>query len=104
MKKNGIVAYREKLEQVIDNYHDFLGDEAERLCRDHSIPSVKGLQVDLTSIVDEDRLLKVGILGRVKSGKSSLLNALLFGGRSILPKEVYSKVVDEQKQRAYPLV
>ena len=86
MEKNGIVAYREKLEQIIDNYHDFLGDEAERLCRDHGISSAKGLQVDLTSIVDENRLLKIGIVGRVKSGKSSLLNALLFGGQSILPK------------------
>ena len=86
MEKNGIVAYREKLEQVIGRYHDFLGDEAERLCREHSIPSAKGLQGGLTSIVDEDRLLKIGIVGRVKSGKSSLLNALLFRGRSILPK------------------
>ena len=86
MEKNGIVAYREKLEQVIDNYHDFLGDEAERLCRGHSISSAKGLQEDLTSIVDENRLLKVGIVGRVKSGKSSLLNALLFGGAKHSPQ------------------
>ena len=86
MEKNGIVAYREKLEQVIDNYHDFLGDEAERLCHEHSIPSAKDLQKALTPIVDKNRLLKVGIVGRVKSGKSSLLNALLFNGRSILPR------------------
>ena len=86
MGQNGIIAYREKLEQVIGRYHDFLGDEAESLCREHSIPSVKGLQADLASIEDEDRLLKIGIVGQVKSGKSSLLNALLFGGRSILPK------------------
>ena len=86
MKKNGIIAYREKLEQIIDSYHDFLSDAAERLCREHRIPSAKDLQVDLASIVDEDRLLKIGIVGRVKSGKSSLLNALLFSGQSILPK------------------
>ena len=86
MGQNGIVAYREKLEQVIGRYHDFLGDEAESLCREHSIPSAKGLQADLASIADEDRLLKIGIVGRVNSGKSSLLNALLFGGQSIIPK------------------
>ena len=86
MGQNGIVAYREKLEQVIGRYHDFLGDEAESLCREHSIPSTKGLQADLASIADEDRLLKIGIVGRVNSGKSSLLNALLFGGQSIIPK------------------
>lgn len=30
--------------------------------------------------------LRVGIIGRVKAGKSSLLNALLFDGKDILPK------------------
>ncbi len=34
----------------------------------------------------EGRELRVGIIGRVKAGKSSLLNALLFEGRDILPK------------------
>ncbi|WP_163555566.1 dynamin family protein [Helicobacter suis] len=33
-----------------------------------------------------DRDLKIGILGRVKAGKSSFLNALVFGGQSVLPK------------------
>ena len=86
MDKNGTVAYREKLDQVVERYHDFLGDEAESLCREHSIPSAEDLQADLTSIEDEDRLLKIGIVGRVKSGKSSLLNALIFDGQRILPE------------------
>ena len=30
--------------------------------------------------------LRVGIIGRVKAGKSSLLNALLFDGKDVLPK------------------
>ncbi len=34
----------------------------------------------------EDRDLKVGIIGRVKAGKSSLLNALIFEGVEVLPK------------------
>ncbi|GAA7867619.1 hypothetical protein HpMS191_08600 [Helicobacter pylori] len=33
-----------------------------------------------------DRDLKVGIIGRVKAGKSSLLNALIFEGKEVLPK------------------
>ena len=86
MEKNGIVAYREKLDQVVERYHDFLGDEAESLCREHSIPSAEDLQADLASIEDEDRLLKIGIVGRVNSGKSSLLDALIFDGRRILPE------------------
>ena len=86
MKENRIVAYRKKLDQVVERYHDFLGDETESLCRENSIPSAKDLQADLASIEDEDRLLKIGIVGRVNSGKSSLLNALLFEGERILPE------------------
>ena len=86
MKENRIVAYRKKLDQVVERYHDFLGDETESLCRENSIPSAKDLQADLASIEDEDRLLKIGIVGRVKSGKSSLLNALIFDGQRILPE------------------
>ena len=86
MNQNGIVTFREELEGVMGRYHDFLGDEAQRLCREYSIPTGKNLQADLAAIADEGRLLKIGIVGRVKSGKSSLLNALLFDGESILPK------------------
>ena len=86
MQDRGIVAYRDKLDQVIDRYGDFLGDEAANLAREHGIPAAKELQANLTAIEGENRLLKIGIVGRVKSGKSSLLNALLFEGESILPK------------------
>ncbi|OOF46155.1 dynamin family protein [Rodentibacter trehalosifermentans] len=44
------------------------------------------LENDLEKMKDQSRLLKVGIIGRVKAGKSSLLNALLFDGENILPK------------------
>lgn len=37
-------------------------------------------------VVDTNRTLKIGIVGGVKAGKSSFLNALLFRGRDILPK------------------
>ncbi len=86
MNTSGIVTYREKIEQVVDKHRDFLGDEAAGLCAEHSIPAAKKLQAELAAIADEDRLLKVGIVGQVNSGKSSLLNALLFEGQSILPK------------------
>ena len=86
MNQNGIVIFRKELERVMGRYHDFLGDEAQRLCREYSIPTGKNLQADLAAIADEGRLLKIGIVGRVKSGKSSLLNALLFDGQSILPR------------------
>jgi hypothetical protein len=34
----------------------------------------------------ENRKLNIGVIGQVKAGKSSFLNALLFGGKEILPK------------------
>ena len=34
----------------------------------------------------EGRLLKIGIVGEVKAGKSSFLNALIFDGEDVLPK------------------
>ena len=83
---NEIVSARETLEQIIKRYHDLIGNEADGLCRKHSIPSAKDLEADLASIVEENRLLKIGIVGRVKAGKSSLLNALIFEGQSVLPK------------------
>ena len=86
MDNSRILAYREKLEQVVDKYGDFFGEEANRLCDEYRIPEAKKLQVELAAIADEERLLKIGIVGRVNSGKSSLLNALLFEGQSVLPK------------------
>lgn len=44
---------------------------------------------DLAKIIEskknDDRLMNIGIVGRVKAGKSSLLNALFFDGKNILP-------------------
>ncbi len=44
------------------------------------------LEKTLKEMQAKDRDLKVGIIGRVKAGKSSLLNALIFEGVEVLPK------------------
>lgn len=44
------------------------------------------LQRDANAMAQEGRNLRVGIIGRVKAGKSSLLNALMFAGQDVLPK------------------
>ena len=46
----------------------------------------QGLDKKLEKIVQEGRELRLGIVGQVKAGKSSFLNALLFDGQDILPK------------------
>lgn len=46
----------------------------------------KDLKEELEGIMQEGRELRLGIVGEVKAGKSSFLNALLFDGKDVLPK------------------
>ena len=48
--------------------------------------SNRNLNQQIENIFEQNRLLKIGIVGEVKAGKSSFLNALLFNGKEILPK------------------
>lgn len=57
------------------------GDQASKLRQ-----SVQTLKIALKEEDTKNRLLRVGVIGSVKAGKSTFLNALLFDGESILPK------------------
>ncbi|WP_180768167.1 dynamin family protein, partial [Vibrio parahaemolyticus] len=43
-------------------------------------------EADLLNAQQENRILRIGIVGQIKRGKSSFLNSLLFDGESVLPK------------------
>ena len=75
-----------QLDDVTKTYFDLLGTESESLIRENQIESVEKIKEYLKVLEDENRLLQIGIIGRVKAGKSSLINALLFDGKDILPK------------------
>lgn len=45
----------------------------------------EGLKPKIEASLQEGRALKIGIVGEVKAGKSSFLNALLFKGQDLLP-------------------
>ncbi len=47
---------------------------------------VENIAEKIADIKEVNRTLKIGIVGEVKAGKSSFLNALFFKGESILPK------------------
>ena len=47
---------------------------------------IKKMKEKIEESKKEGRLLKIGIVGEVKAGKSSFLNALIFDGEDILPK------------------
>ncbi len=75
----------EQIENLIIKYNDRLKDKSEILLNECSLSTSKKIKDDLLTINDEARLMKIGIIGRVKAGKSSLINALIFDGKNILP-------------------
>ncbi|MGL2667668.1 dynamin family protein [Helicobacter pylori] len=63
-----------------------LQEKAKPFMSDNSVIKTEELEKTLKEMQAKDRDLKVGIIGRVKAGKSSLLNALIFEGVEVLPK------------------
>ncbi|MGL2388644.1 dynamin family protein [Helicobacter pylori] len=63
-----------------------LQEKARPFISDNAVIKTEELEKTLKEMQAEDRDLKVGIIGRVKAGKSSLLNALIFEGVEVLPK------------------
>ncbi len=63
-----------------------LQEKAGPFISENAVIKAEELEKTLKEMQDTDRNLKVGIIGRVKAGKSSLLNALIFEGKDVLPK------------------
>ncbi|WP_183030414.1 dynamin family protein [Helicobacter pylori] len=63
-----------------------LQERARPFMSENAVIKTEELEKTLKELQDTNRDLKVGITGRVKAGKSSLLNALIFEGVEVLPK------------------
>ncbi len=63
-----------------------LQERAGHFISENAVIKAEELEKTLKELQDTNRDLKVGIIGRVKAGKSSLLNALIFEGVEVLPK------------------
>ncbi|MCQ2681140.1 dynamin family protein [Helicobacter pylori] len=63
-----------------------LQERAGPFMSENAVIKTEELEKTLKELQDTNRDLKVGIIGRVKAGKSSLLNALIFEGVEVLPK------------------
>lgn len=63
-----------------------LQEKSKPFMSENAVIKTEELEKTLKEMQAEDRDLKVGIIGRVKAGKSSLLNALIFEGVEVLPK------------------
>lgn len=61
---------------------DLIGDDLTYQIKD----KVDRISGSIDSIKQDGRVLRIGIVGTVKAGKSSFLNALVFKGNNVLPK------------------
>lgn len=86
MDEKQLLAFSRRLHDVATRGGILLGTEIEELRRKQGVDAPDSLQHALNQLDESNRLLNVGIVGRVKAGKSSLLNALIFDGRPVLPK------------------
>ncbi|MHA1692668.1 MAG: dynamin family protein [Candidatus Heimdallarchaeaceae archaeon] len=77
---------QQRLEEVVSKHNDIIGTISRDLNAKYALQtSAKNIQA-INKMDTDGRLLRIGIVGRVNAGKSSLLNALFFDGKSILPK------------------
>ncbi|GAA8697264.1 hypothetical protein HpHA227_08840 [Helicobacter pylori] len=72
------------IEKVIEKQG--LQEKAVPFISENAVIKTEELEKTIKGMQAENRGLKVGIIGRVKAGKSSLLNALIFEGKDVLPK------------------
>ncbi|EIL88429.1 dynamin family protein [Rhodanobacter sp. 115] len=86
MNPNELIEASRRLHAWADNYQDAIGQDFSALSSRFGIDDAERLGATVENMREEGRLLTIGIVGRVKAGKSSLLNALLFDGRPVLPK------------------
>lgn len=75
-----------RLDQLFSQFDDICDGAALDIKRSHCEYSAAAFSQHLHDLQNSDRLLTVGIIGRVKAGKSSLINGLLFEGEEVLPK------------------
>ena len=89
---DAVAASRDNLHTALDALTAAIKDHKDvdvigpKTAHARAIASIHEDVVRLGAKFDGDRLLRLGVVGQVKAGKSSLLNLLLFGGKEVLPK------------------
>lgn len=86
MDDSAIVGFSKQLHDIADAARDLVGDDMNSLKREIRIDTPAKLEQAFDAVAAENRILNIGIVGRVKAGKSTLLNALVFDGHAVLPK------------------
>ncbi|UNT56494.1 dynamin family protein [Lysinibacillus capsici] len=79
------IQFIDKIQHISDElrkYNKFLSEDRIALFQKNYLK----LKNNLEGIMKSKRNLQIGIIGEVKAGKSSFINALIFDGKDILPK------------------
>ena len=93
--RDGTIDYEAERDRLVEDLSAVVRtfDEYRDILEDADCPEVAPIRKTAQEVADEssamlkkDRLLRLGIVGQIKAGKSSLLNLLLFDGREVLPK------------------
>jgi hypothetical protein len=74
------------IEKTIAQYDDVIADDAKALRPEYAIVPSEKINQLIAEQEKENRLLTIGIIGKVKTGKSSILNSVFFDGKPVLPK------------------
>lgn len=79
------IQFIDKIQNISDElkkYNKFLSEDRIALFQTNYMKLKNNLEV----IMKTKRNLQIGIIGEVKAGKSSFINALIFDGKDVLPK------------------
>ena len=79
---------RRSFDDLVNNHSDDANftDSVKAALDAAEFPPEEKIRQEYAKSADSARLLRIGIVGAVKAGKSSLLNSLFFDGQDILPK------------------
>jgi hypothetical protein len=86
MNKAELIQKIANVNDVLDRSSDIADSELSNLRRVNSPQSPVKIEETIAGFRAAGRRLNIGVIGRVKAGKSSLINALLFDGATVLPK------------------
>ncbi len=76
----------EVIGQELETGAELIGGETQNDKITEFQAAANSIREQLKRVEEEGRVMRLGIVGQVKAGKSSFLNALLFEGQEILPK------------------
>ncbi len=89
MSKKGRKMKEQAIKELNTKLHKFLinAKELENIPEKNDLLNLsEKLTEKIDNAVSKDGVLRIGVVGQVKAGKSSFINALLFDGKDILPK------------------